>query len=324
MLQQTQVTTVIPFYEKFINKFPTVNALADANEQEVLKLWEGLGYYSRARHLLKAAQIVKVKYKGDVPHDVKEFQSLPGVGSYISAAVLSIAANKCIPVVDGNVLRVYTRFQGISSDILKLKTRQDIFKDLDQIIPSTEPGDFNQALMELGALVCKPKAPDCMICPLKQDCYAFSTESITRFPYKSLRKPVPEYNVSIGVIIRGHRFYIQRRPSHGHLGGLWEFPGGKSKEGETAEETLIRECKEESDVKVIVLKKLKVVRHVYTHFKIIMSIFICDLENNIFLSAGNLPFKWITINDLDKYPFPKANHKFFPELREYFKRSFLY
>ncbi|UCH94298.1 MAG: A/G-specific adenine glycosylase, partial [Candidatus Aminicenantes bacterium] len=166
MLQQTQVTTVIPYYFRFLDRFPTLRHLARASDQEVLKLWEGLGYYSRGRNLHRAAEKVLTEYNGKIPETLDKFQKLPGVGPYIAAAVLSIACNIPIAAVDGNVMRVYTRIQGISDDIRKGTTGKRIFKELQEVIPSDMAGNFNQAFMELGALVCTPKTPRCVVCPL--------------------------------------------------------------------------------------------------------------------------------------------------------------
>jgi A/G-specific adenine glycosylase len=320
MLQQTQVTTVIPYYFRFLERFPTVEHLAQAEEQEVLKFWEGLGYYSRGRNLHRAAQKVITEYNGKIPEEPEEFKKLPGVGPYVMAAVLSIARDIPLPAVDGNVMRVYARFRGIGDDIRKTMTRNRIFKELQAIIPADAAGDFNQAFMELGAMVCLPKTPKCTVCPLSEKCTAYIDGALDRYPFKSPLKKVPEYNVSIGIIIKGDRFYIQKRPSEGHLGGLWEFPGGKSKEGETPEETLLRECKEELGTEIEIIKKLALVHHAYTHFKIHMSVYICRLRQEDVHPSEDQAFQWITIDELENFPFPKANHKFFPILREYFTK----
>jgi A/G-specific adenine glycosylase len=320
MLQQTQVTTVIPYYFRFLERFPTVRHLARAAEQEVLKLWEGLGYYSRGRNLHRAAKKIMDEYNGKIPGTPEEFKTLPGVGPYVVAAVLSIARGIPLPAVDGNVMRVYTRFRGISDDIRKNMTRNRIFKELQEIIPVDAAGDFNQAFMELGAMVCLPKTAKCTVCPLSEDCTAYINRAVDRYPFKSPLKEVPEYDVSIGIIIKGDQFYIQKRPSEGHLGGLWEFPGGKAKQGETPEETLLRECIEELGTDIKIIKKLALVHHGYTHFKIHMSVFVCALagdDEDVHPPEG-IPFQWITVDELEYYPFPKANHKFFPILREYF------
>ncbi|MCX6581697.1 MAG: A/G-specific adenine glycosylase [Candidatus Aminicenantes bacterium] len=325
MLQQTQVTTVIPYYKRFLERFPTVGRLARGSEQEVLKLWEGMGYYSRIRNFHRAARQVMTVYDGKIPDTPETFQKLPGVGPYIAAAVLSIALDIPLPAVDGNVMRVYTRFHGIADDIRKNTTRDRIFNELKGIIPTEPPGaagDFTQAFMELGALICTPQKPRCDACPFHEQCIAFTTNTIDRYPFKSPAGKVPEYKVSIGIIIKEAKFYIQKRPSEGHLGGLWEFPGGKAAAGESPEQTLFRECKEELGCEVEILQPLPLVRHAYSHFKIQMSPFICQLKHGDIHPQENRPFRWITISELDIYPFPGANHKFFPRLKEYFTDFF--
>ncbi|MCP4221603.1 MAG: A/G-specific adenine glycosylase [bacterium] len=317
MLQQTQVVTGIPYYKRFLERFPTINALAEAGEQDVLKLWEGLGYYSRARNLHKAAGIVVSDYKGIIPTDMESFSKLPGVGPYISAAVLSIATQAPLPAVDANVLRVYARYDGIEDDIRKTAVRNLVFKQLKEVIPPEAPGDFNQAVMELGALVCTPKNPECATCPFKKACTAMADGSVSRLPYKSPKPGVPTYKVSVAIIMEKGLFYIQKRPSTGHLGGLWEFPGGKSEENESPQQTLHRECREELGNDVEIVSSLKVVRHAYSHFKIEMTPFICRLEDGNIQSRQGLESRWISFAQLDNYPFPGANHKIFPRLKEH-------
>ncbi|MCU0288912.1 MAG: A/G-specific adenine glycosylase [Acidobacteria bacterium] len=320
MLQQTQVNTVIPYYERFLKRFPTIRDLAEGETQEVLKLWEGLGYYSRVRNLHRAAQLVMSQYNGIIPGDPLIFQKLPGVGPYIAAAVLSIALDIPLPAVDGNVLRVYTRFRGIADDIRKTSTRNVVYHALKEVIPTGPAGaagDFTQAFMELGALICTPQNPLCGQCPFNDHCIAFTTHSIEQYPYKSPQGKVPEYEVSVGIIIKENKFYIQQRPPKGHLGGLWEFPGGKGKIGETPAQTLIRECREELDCEVEIIQVLPVVRHAYSHFRILMTPFVCKLKNEDLPLQAKYPFCWITLHELDLYPFPGANHKIFPYLKEF-------
>lgn len=322
MLQQTQVAAVVPYYRRFLRRFPTVRDLAQGTEQEVLKLWEGLGYYSRARNLHRAAQRVMDEYQGTIPDTPEEFRKLPGVGSYIAAAVLSIARNIPLPAVDGNVMRVYTRFRGIRDDIRKIGTRNLIFNQLKEIIPAGSAGDFTQAFMELGAVVCTPRNPACVSCPLRESCTAFLTQTIQRYPYKSSVGKVPQYSVSVGIIVmEGNVFYIQKRASDGHLGGLWEFPGGKAKQGETPEQALHRECLEELGCEVEVIEALPVVRHAYSHFKIEMSPFICRLAGVEVQPPEEVPFCWITVEQLADYPFPAANHRIFPSLKAFLTGS---
>ncbi|HLP48478.1 MAG TPA: NUDIX domain-containing protein, partial [Candidatus Kapabacteria bacterium] len=216
-------------------------------------------------------------------------------------------------------------FRGIADDIRKTSTRNRICNELKGIIPTGPPGvagDFTQAFMELGALICTPQNPQCSLCPFNDHCIAFTTHAIERYPYKSRLGKVPEYAVSIGIIIKEDTFYIQERPAAGHLGGLWEFPGGKGENGETPEQTLHRECKEELGCEVEILQTLPVIRHAYSHFKIRMTPFICRLKNGTVHLQGDRPFRWITIDEIDLYPFPGANHKIFPYLSEFFKNFF--
>ncbi len=318
MLQQTQVATVIPYYLRFIQRFPTITSLALAPEQEVLKLWEGLGYYSRVRNLHRAAQEVVATFGGVIPVDPVLFRRLPGIGPYIAAAVLSIAAGIPMAAVDGNVMRVYARFCSLAEDISKNSTRDLITAELQQMIPATAAGDFTQAFMELGALVCTPKTPHCPTCPLNEECTAFQKGTVDLYPFKPARGKIPAYDVAVGIIVQNERFYIQKRPSTGHLGGLWEFPGGKAEPGETPAETLLRECREELGVTVEIVQELAVVYHAYSHFKICMRVFICGLKGQQVIQPEGHEYRWITIAQLDEYPFPGANHKFFPRLREFF------
>lgn len=317
MLQQTQVTTAIPYYHRFLERFPTIEALAKADQDEVLKLWEGLGYYGRCRNLHRAAKLVVSRFQGQVPRTPQEFASLPGVGPYIQAAVLSIVENLPLPAVDGNVIRVYCRFKGIEEDIRKTAVKSRITRELKSIIPHESPGDFNQALMELGALVCTPKAPACGACPLSRRCAAKKTSRVGNIPFKSAKKKVPTYRVSIGVILKGDKFYIQKRPAYGHLGGMWEFPGGKAKEGETPDQALLRECREELTGEIFIVEKLARVQHAYTHFRIDMHVFLCRPGTQDIRPLHGQPFRWIGIDQLDEFAFPGANHKFFPTLKQF-------
>lgn len=315
MLQQTQAAAVIPYYQRFLRRFPDVQTLARADEEAVLKLWEGMGYYNRCRNLHRAAQLVVSTFNGRIPDSPQQFGRLPGVGPYIQAAVLSIAVGLPLPAVDGNVLRVYTRLMGIGDDISRPATKKRIRGGLAQIIPPDCPGDFNQALMELGALTCTPRTPRCPACPLKEACRAHITNQTAKIPFKSPRPKIPEYDVSIAVILKGNRFFIQKRPSSGHLGGMWEFPGGKARQGETPEQTLRREIREELGIDIHIIQKLATINHGYTHFKIRLHVFLCRPDAQHIHPLHAQPHKWITPHQIDHYPFPAANHKFFPHLK---------
>jgi A/G-specific adenine glycosylase len=319
MLQQTQVNTVLPYYRGFLKRFPTLRRLAAASLQDVLKAWEGLGYYSRARNLWLAARRVREEFHGRIPVTYDGFRSLAGVGDYIAAAVLSIGRGLPLPVVDGNVLRVVCRWQGIQGDILRAATKKQVHSSLSAIIPDIAPGRFNEALMELGALVCTPKNPLCPKCPLRLGCFAFSNVCTGDLPLKGKKKAVPTYRVALAVIRRDRKFFIQQRPEKGHLGGLWEFPGGKCLAGEAPEQTVVRECREELRVGVKVLSKLAVVPHAYTHFRIVLHVFICKLCSGVPRTPQS--HAWIESGELGKYPFPAANHKLFPTLKAYMNKD---
>lgn len=277
-----------------------------------------MGYYSRARNLHRAAQQVVALYGGIIPQELNTFRKLPGVGPYIAAAVLSIAAGIPLAAIDGNVMRVYTRFHGLSDDISRTNTRQKITAALQNCIPPESASNFTQAFMELGALICTPKNPQCPTCPINKNCTAFQTNTITLYPFKPAKPKVPTYQVAVAVIVDKDHFYIQKRPSSGHLGGLWEFPGGKAEPGETPSETLIRECYEELGIAVDILQPLAIVHHAYSHFKICLHVYLCQWKEKKPLPSTEIEYRWITIHQLNDYPFPGANHKFFPQLREYF------
>ena len=314
MLQQTQVKTVIPYYQRWLEKLPTIQDLAAASEQKVLKLWEGLGYYNRCHNFHKAAQLVCSQYHGKVPDQPELFLKLPGVGPYILSAVMSIAFKRVLPVVDGNVLRVVTRYIELWNDISKSATKKKVYQMLLNPICKNNPGDFNQAVMELGALVCMPKNPTCPRCPLKKTCQAKEKGSVESLPFRTKKKKIPFHKVALAVILKNDKFMIQKRPTTGHLAGMWEFPGGKFKTGESAEQAVTRECREELDVSVKIIQKLKKVKHAYTHFKIELNIFICRLTSSTVRARQSQPIRWIGLDEMSQYPFPAANYKFFKEL----------
>ena len=320
MLQQTQVTTVIPYYHRFLKHYPTIKSLASADEQDALKLWEGLGYYNRFHNFYRSSKLVMNDLRGSIPDQPEEFKKLPGVGPYILAAVMSIALGKPLPVLDGNVIRVITRFYGIKDDVTKVSIKKQIHDILAGYIPGNNPGDFNQAMMELGALICSPRSPDCVHCPLRADCTACHSGQTESIPYKPPKKKIPIVDVSIAVILKQDRFLIQKRPSTGHLAGMWEFPGGKIENGESPEKAVMRECLEELNINIKMVKKLKMVSHTYSHFKIKLNIFLCGIKSGRPKSMNQQPVKWITMDQIEKYPFPGANHKFFPELKEYLNK----
>lgn len=275
MLQQTQVAAVIPYYLKFSDRFPDIFRLAGADLQDVLMIWEGMGYYARARNLHKAAGIVVNRHRGRIPDDPAAFRSLPGVGDYIAAAVLSIAFDRPLPVVDGNVKRVLARLMKVGAPVNKTSSYKIFHNLAAAMLDHDDPGTFNQAVMELGALVCRPKNPDCRACPLSGNCRAHQDEAATSYPVREIKPPVPERRQAVGVVFRGSRVLIVRRPENGLLGGLWEFPSGDIDAGESPEAACVRIMQEKAGLDVTVTSLLTQVRHTYTHFRLRAHVFVC-------------------------------------------------
>lgn len=316
MSQQTRVDTVIPYYHRFIDTFPTVKKLACADRQEVLKLWEGLGYYSRCRNLHHAANEIVERFNGRIPSEYEEIISLKGVGPYTASAVLSIAYRKKFAVVDGNVIRVLSRYFGLFDDIRHQSTKNRIQQLADSLVPASHPGDFNQALMELGATVCKPATPACHSCPLSVECRAYKTAQTDKIPYKSPAPQVPHHEIAVGLIVNSRgELLIALRPDNGMLGGLWEFPGGKKESHETLREAVARELKEELGVEVAVYGKMKQLKHAYSHFKITMHVFWCKIINGDPKPISSERIEWVSLGKMDQYPFPKANKSVIDELK---------
>lgn len=314
MLQQTQVNTVLNYYRQFLKTFPNIQKLAGADLQVILKVWEGMGYYARAQNLHRAAKAVMQDHGGKIPDTWEVFHSLPGVGDYIAAAVLSIAFDQAHAVVDGNVKRVLARLYKIDAPVNQASSNKRFKEAADKLLDSQQPGIFNQAMMELGALICTPRNPSCNACPLNHFCRAYQTRQVTGFPKRQQTKATPQYHIAVGVVFKNNRVLITQRKADGLLGGLWEFPGGKIRDGESAQAACIREIKEEVNLNVNVDRHLATVKHAYTHFKIAMDVFCCRYISGRVHLRGPVAFRWIRLDEYKNFPFPKANHKFIPLL----------
>lgn len=310
MLQQTRVDQATPYFNRFIERFPTVFDLAEANQQEVLSVWEGLGYYSRARYLHAAAKKVVEKYDGTVPDSWDEIAQLKGIGPYTASAVLSIAFQKPYAVVDGNVIRVLSRYLGVEGDVRRSATKNAIQEHADALLDQNRPGDFNQAVMELGATVCTPSNPNCEACPLAGGCIAYQQVKTEEIPYKSPAKKVPHHTIGVGVVMNEkNEVLIALRPNDAMLGGLWEFPGGKKEDGENIKQTVVRELHEELGVDVEIVEPLMQLKHAYSHFKITLHAYVCSLVDGNPQPKTSQEIKWVAIEQLDQFPFPKANRR---------------
>ncbi|MBD3265713.1 A/G-specific adenine glycosylase [bacterium] len=314
MLQQTRVEAVIGYYHRFLEAFPTIHALARAKEDHVLKLWEGLGYYSRARNLHRAAKIVVNDQNGEFPDTLDTIQALPGIGKYTAAAIGSIAHGLRAPVLDGNVKRVVTRLYAVEAFIEQAKTTEKLYVFLDAMLSPRSPGDFNEAVMELGARVCLPRKPKCAECPIRKHCEAFAQGRPQEFPFRKPKKPIPHHEVVAAAIKKNGRYLLGKRPSSHMLGGLWEFPGGKVEEGETHKQALKRELKEEVGIKIRVHNHLVSVNHAYSHYSVTLHLYLCEHLDGKPQPLYHAALKWIPKSQLKKYPFPAANIKFFPHL----------
>jgi len=309
MLQQTRVEVVVPYYERFLARFPTVESLARARLDTVLKLWEGLGYYARARSLHRAAQEIVTRFGGQLPSAREDLLSLPGIGRYTAGAIASIACDRPEPLVDGNVARVLCRIFRIRGNPKDTAIRDRLWSIAQELVPDDRPGRFNQALMELGAQVCLPRGPCCDVCPVNRVCEARLHHEQEVLPTRVPKKRVPRYVVAVGVIYRRGRILIDKRKPEGLLGGLWEFPGGKKQRGETLQAALRREIREELTLRVRVGRQIAVVDHAYSHFHVHIHAFACTYVRGVPRCVTCDAFKWVRPGDLGRYAFPAANKK---------------
>jgi A/G-specific adenine glycosylase len=308
MAQQTRISTVIPYFKSFVERFPDVETLAAAPLDDVLKAWEGLGYYGRARNLHRAAGEVRERYGGLLPEDARSLRSLPGIGDYTAGAIASIAFGKPEPAVDGNVRRVLSRLYDLeapSQGRLEALSRELIAQ------ARGRAGALNQALMDLGSSVCTPRSPGCGVCPVARDCLALRRETVALRPPRRRRPPLPHQDIAAALVWRGPRLLIARRPEDGLLGGLWEFPGGKVEAGETPADAARREVLEELGVELEILGEVARVQHAYSHFRITLHLFharCVACESAIGKSPADSP-RWGLPGELDRYAFPAANHE---------------
>ena len=310
MLQQTRVDQATPYFERFTAAFPTVEALATADLDDVLKAWEGLGYYSRARNLHRAAQQIVDEFGGVVPETEEAIRSLPGVGPYTAAAVLSIAYGVPLAVLDGNVIRVLSRVFAVEDDVTSGRTRRHLQHLADALLDPDEPARWNESVMELGATVCTPTSPACPRCPLNAVCTAFATGEPERYPVSKKKKPVPHHDIAVGVIAdEAGRVLVQQRPTDAMLGGLWEFPGGKVEPDEALADACRREIREELGVEVEVGAPVAQIGHAYSHFRITLHAFHCRIVRGEPIHHAAQPIRWVPVEDLGDLAFPRANRR---------------
>ena len=303
MLQQTRVETVIPYFQKWMALFPDIPALADADEQTVLNAWEGLGYYSRARNLHKAAKIVAEKFGGQLPRDLDDLRSLPGIGRYTVGAIASMAFKMDEPTLDGNLRRVFSRLFDVTEFVDSPTGEKILWELAAENLPKGKAGDYNQALMDLGATICLPKNPRCLLCPLMEMCEARKTGTQDLRPVLKQKKQSPHYTHAAAVIIERGRVLLHQRPADGLLGGMWEFPNARV-EGDPAG-GLIKAINAAYKLKIKRKDALGVVQHAYTHFKVTVHAFRCEAVS----IPKNISLKWVKLSDLDDFPMGKVDRQ---------------
>ncbi len=309
MLQQTRVETVLGYFSRWMERFPSLADLAQADLQDVLAAWEGLGYYSRARSLHRAARMVMNDYQGELPQTVEALIKLPGVGRYTAAAVASLAFHQDEAALDGNIRRVLARIFNVDIPARSPEGEKRLWGLAAEHLPPGQAGDYNQAWMDLGALICTPRQPACGLCPLAEHCQARLLGVQEQRPVLPIRQVVPHYTVTAAVIARHGRVLIARRPENGLLGGLWEFPGGKAHDGESLSACLKREICEELGAEISVGEPFGIYRHAFTHFKITLHAFQCALVEGEPQPLAASDLNWVKPADLDQYPMGKVDRQ---------------
>lgn len=316
MLQQTRVDQAAPYFHRFMKQFPTLAALARADEAAVMKAWEGLGYYQRARRARQTAKYLVAECSGRFPRTYEGLIALPGIGSYTAAAIASLAFGLDHAVLDGNVIRVLARVFAIPGSTDQLATRKQLQALLDHLLPRGRAGEFNEAMMELGALICTPQKPACADCPLAPVCRSLRSGTQEKFPVRTPKKKVPHRHVGAGVIIDDHgRILIAQRREQSMLAGLWEFPGGGVEEGETLPACIQRELKEELDLDVRVGPHLITVRHAFSHFTMDLHAHWVRVERGRPKALHCAAWKWVTLAEIDSYALPRADQKILTALK---------
>jgi A/G-specific adenine glycosylase len=311
MLQQTQMDRVVLYFDHWLQRFPDLVALARAGEEDVLKYWEGLGYYSRARKLLEAAKIVVEQWNGRLPAEYDRLLTLPGIGPYTAGAIMSIAFNHDCPVVDGNVERVFARVFDLDSPVKTNENRRFIQRKAAQLLPPGEARRFNQALMELGALVCLPKSPRCEECPLTRTCESRRLGIVSDRPVPGTTDSMIPIEVANGVLIHQDRVFIQKRRAGGVWANLWEFPGGQVEPGEEPAATVAREFFEETELRVHPTTRITVIKHGYTRYRVTLHCFLCELTDftarPVIHAAQD--WRWAAWEELAELAFPAPHRK---------------
>ena len=314
MLQQTRVQTVIPYYERFLARFPDVAGLAAAAPDDVLGAWAGLGYYSRARNLQRAAQVMVAEHDGRLPESAEALLRLPGVGRYTAGAIASIAFDLPEPIVDGNVARVLARLLGIRDDVRGRRGQERLWEAAAALARGPDPGDLNQALMELGATLCTPRAPRCPECPLAGGCAAHASGKPEALPVRARRAAPRGVEAVAALVLRRGRALAVRRPPRGLLGGLWELPGGELRAGEEPAAGLRRALSERTGLRARHLEPAGAVRHAFSHRRLRLHLFRCDTGPGRVRLGGFDAHRWLAPAQLAGLPHSAVMRKALAQL----------
>jgi A/G-specific adenine glycosylase len=307
MLQQTRVETVIQYFKKWMERFPDIPTLARSSEDEILAVWEGLGYYSRARNLYRTAQVIMEKYSGIIPDQVSELIKLPGIGRYTAGAIASIAYKANEPVLDGNIRRVFSRLFDIQENVSSPHVEKLLWNMVADELPIGKAGDYNQALMDLGAIICVPQNPKCGDCPLIKLCLA-KERGVQQDRPVAVKKAISPLYTYVGAVIQAEEnYFIMKRPALGLLGGMWDFPNGRIIHlGSDLEENLLNLMAEQFGFKIMIDCQLGVFRHAYTHFRLIYYAYFCHYNEKLIQSPERC---WVTAEDLSKFPMGKISRQ---------------
>lgn len=310
MLQQTQVKTMLPYYSRWMSRFPNPASIAEAHEDEVLRCWEGLGYYSRARNIHKAARMIVDEHGGSIPKDFQSVLKLPGVGEYTAGAIMSIAFNADYPAADANAARVFARIFNISDPSGSKRFTDSIRQYASGCLPSGRSREFNQALMDLGSSVCIPGEPGCAECPLASCCASNAAGVAAQRPVKSPKKPPTPVVRAVGILVSGRKVLVRKRAESGLMPSLYEFPGGDAHEGETPEAAIRRVWREQLGIDPSQVESLTIIKHAHTSFRVTLHAYVCATTGSEVIKAGGAsPVRWATPEQLKELAFPSAHRK---------------
>jgi len=319
MLQQTQMDRVVDYFTRWQERFPTIATLAAAEEETVLKAWEGLGYYSRARNIRKCAAVLLECFHGTLPEDYRLLLTLPGIGPYTAGAIMSLAFNRSYPAVDANVERVFARLFDLDRSVKERQTRALIWERAADLILPGKARFFNQALMELGALVCKPRKPECGACPVAEQCLAKKRGTEATRPVGTTAKEPVAIVMATGVLVHEGLLFIQKRPASGVWANLWEFPGGQLEADESPEQAAVREFQEETELVVGNLRSIATVTHSYMQYRVTLHGFFCrrmDGQPAYPVLHAAQEYRWVTFAELSEYAFPAGHRKLIEVIRK--------